>query len=229
MGSNQKCVKNDRGTERREFDMKQILCFGDSNTYGLIPKTQDRYDWDTRWTGILSKKVQAGGYRVIEEGLCGRTTVFDDPLRDGRRGTELLPVLLETHKPVDTVVLMLGTNDCKTHYDASAEVIGMGVERLLDQIKASDPQIKVLLVSPISLGEGVGEADYDPEFNAHSVTVSKRLPEVYARIAKERGIRFLAASKVAAPSATDREHLNEDGHGRLAEAIYGKLTEDLAG
>lgn len=208
--------------------MKQILCFGDSNTYGLIPGTQDRYDWDTRWTGRLHQKIQAKGYRVIEEGLCGRTTVFEDPLRDGRRGTALLSVLLETHKPVDTVVLMLGTNDCKVVYDASAEVIGKGVERLLDQIKASDPKIKVLLVSPIALGEGVGEADYDPEFNEHSVAVSKRLPEVYGRIAKERGIRFLAASAVAAPSAADREHLNEDGHDRLAEAIYGKLTEGLA-
>ena len=25
--------------------MKQILCFGDSNTWGLIPKTNKRYEW----------------------------------------------------------------------------------------------------------------------------------------------------------------------------------------
>lgn len=209
--------------------MKQILCFGDSNTYGLIPGTKDRYDWDTRWTGILGKRVQAEGYRVIEEGLCGRTTVFDDPLRDGRRGTELLPVILETHKPVDTVVLMLGTNDCKTMYDASAEVIGKGVERLLDQIKSGAPDSKVLLISPIELGEGVGEAGYDPEFGERSVAVSKKLKEVYGRIARERGIHFLPASGYAKPSEQDREHLNEEGHGRLAEAIYAKFEEVVAG
>ena len=109
---------------KKMIEVKQILCFGDSNTYGLIPGTTERYGWNTRWTGILDEKVREKGYRVIEEGLCGRTTVFDDPLRDGRRGTELLFVLLETHKPIDMVVLMLGTNDCKMVYDASAEVIG---------------------------------------------------------------------------------------------------------
>lgn len=209
--------------------MKQILCFGDSNTYGLIPKTSDRYPWEVRWTGLLSEKLYKKGYRVIEEGLCGRTTVFDDPLRDGRRGTELLSVLLETHKPVDTVVLMLGTNDCKTIYDASAEVIGKGIERLLDQIRTSDPNIKVLLLSPIELGEGVGEEDYDPEFNLRSVEVSKRLPKVYHRIARERKIAFLPASEYAKPSETDREHLNEEGHEKLANAIFRELEQLLAG
>ena len=97
-------------------------------------------------------------------------------------------MILETHKPVDVVVLMLGTNDCKTVYDASAEVIGRGVERLLDQIRSSAPDSKILLMSPIALGEGVGEGGYDPEFDERSVAVSKRLPEVYRRIAHERGI-----------------------------------------
>ena len=55
--------------------MKQILCFGDSNTYGLIPgTTNQRYGWGTRWTSILDDKVRTKGYSVIEEGLCGRTT-----------------------------------------------------------------------------------------------------------------------------------------------------------
>ena len=104
--------------------MKQILCFGDSNTYGLIPgTTNQRYGWGTRWTSILDDKVRTKGYRVIEEGLCGRTTVFDDPFRTERRGTEMLPAILESHRPVDTIVLMLGTNDCKSVYSATPEVI----------------------------------------------------------------------------------------------------------
>lgn len=207
--------------------MKQILCFGDSNTFGLIPGVDGRYGWGVRWTSILDEKVRGKGYRVIEEGLCGRTTVFDDPLRDGRRGTELLPVLLETHKPVEQVVLMLGTNDCKSVYDASAEVIGKGIERLLEQIQRSNPRIKVLLVSPIALGEGVWEDGFDPEFNELSVERSKKLPKVYERIAGEYNIDFLAASEFAGPSETDREHLNEEGHRKLAEGIIKKLEEIL--
>ena len=111
--------------------MKEILCFGDSNTYGLIPKTGGRYDRDTRWTGILEKRLYEKDYRIVEEGLCGRTTIFEDELREGRRGADLLPTLLESHAPLDRVILMLGTNDCKTYYSASPELIGLGIEKLL--------------------------------------------------------------------------------------------------
>ena len=136
--------------------MKQILCFGDSNTYGLIPgTTNQRYGWGTRWTSILDDKVRTKGYRVIEEGLCGRTTVFDDPFRTERRGTEMLPAILESHRPVDIIVLMLGTNDCKSVYSATPEVIGQGIEQLLDQINTVNPDAKILLVSPIYLGERI--------------------------------------------------------------------------
>ena len=100
------------------------------------------------------------GYLVQEEGLCGRTTIFDDPLRAGRRGTELLPVVLETHSPIDIVILMLGTNDCKSHYGASAEVIGLGIRQLIQQVKAGVPDAKLILVSPIQLGEDVWDG-YD--------------------------------------------------------------------
>ncbi|MGN0350308.1 MAG: GDSL-type esterase/lipase family protein [Roseburia sp.] len=202
---------------------KEILCFGDSNTYGLIPGTTGRYEYGVRWTSLLEEAVREKGYYVSEEGLCGRTTVFDDPLRDGRRGTELLPVLLETHRPIEVIILMLGTNDCKTIYDASAEVIGKGVERLLDQIEQVTPEAKVLLISPIALGDGVGEEGFDPEFNEASVQISKRLPEVYRKIAEKRNYLFLAASDYASPSKEDREHLDEEGHRRLGEAIYQKL------
>ena len=82
--------------------MKQILCFGDSNTYGLIPKTTKRYDWGERWTSILQERVGKYGYRIVEEGLCGRTTVFEDRTRAGRRGDKILPVLLESHGPLDS-------------------------------------------------------------------------------------------------------------------------------
>ena len=150
--------------------MKQILCFGDSNTYGLIPgTTNQRYGWGTRWTSILDDKVRTKGYRVIEEGLCGRTTVFDDPFRTERRGTEMLPAILESHRPVDTIVLMLGTNDCKSVYSATPEVIGQGIEQLLDQINTVNPDAKILLVSPIYLGERIWEEDFDPEFDKNSI------------------------------------------------------------
>ena len=54
------------------------MCFGDSNTYGYIPGGEGRYPWEVRWTGILADRLYQDGIRVVEEGLCGRTTVFED-------------------------------------------------------------------------------------------------------------------------------------------------------
>lgn len=205
--------------------MKQILCFGDSNTYGLIPGTKERYGWGVRWTSILDEKMRGHGYRVIEEGLCGRTTMFEDALRSGRRGTGMLPAILETHSPVELVILMLGTNDCKTIYHASPALIGCGIEQLLDQIRESNPLLPVLLVSPIHLGDSVWKMEYDPEFCRKSVEVSKGLPQVYRQIADARRTGYLAASRYAEPSETDQEHMGKEGHRKLAEALYRAALE----
>lgn len=203
--------------------MKQILCFGDSNTYGLIPGVSGRYEWGIRWSSILDEHIRKKGYRVIEEGLCGRTTIFNDRYRKGRKGSELLPVLLEAHNPIDIIVLMLGTNDCKTAYGAAPDRIGEGIETLIDQIQAYDPEIQVLLVSPISLGDRVWEEGYDTEFDENSVQVSKELPKVYGEIAERRGIEFLAASDYAKPSSADREHMDAESHRHFAEAVTEKI------
>ncbi len=203
--------------------MKQILCFGDSNTFGLIPGTGNLYDWNIRWTGILDKNLREKGYRIIEEGLCGRTTVFDDSFREGRKGADILPTLLESHNPIDIVILMLGTNDCKTIYNATAETIGKGIQRLLQQIKQKSPQAKIILVSPIYLGQGVGEKGFDSEFDDSSVETSENLHKVYNRIADENEIYYLKASGYANPSPQDREHLDENGHRKLAEGLLDLL------
>jgi lysophospholipase L1-like esterase len=203
--------------------MREVLAFGDSNTWGLVPgkNIKNRYPRDKRWTGILEDKLD--DIRVAEEGLCGRTTVFEDELRPGRKGVDLLPVLLESHYPVDGAILMLGTNDCKSYYNASAHTIGIGIERCLDQLeKYVEPQ-NILLVSPILLGDNVWEPEKDPEFDRKSVDVCKGLKDVYKKIAAQRGVKFLAASDYATASEVDDEHLNEEGHRKLAEAIYEVL------
>ena len=112
----------------------KILCFGDSNTFGYIPGRGGRYDRHTRWPGRL-QELLGSAYQVIEEGLCGRTTIFDDPLREGRCGIRMLPVVLETHNPIDIIVVMLGTNDCKSIYGATADFIGKGISKLIRQIR----------------------------------------------------------------------------------------------
>ena len=110
--------------------MKQILCFGDSNTYGYKPDKSGRFSWGVRWTSILAEKF-GRDVNVIEEGLCGRTTIFD-----------------ESHTPLDLIIIMLGTNDCKTVYGATAGISGKGVETLLEQVKKYSPDSDILLIRP---------------------------------------------------------------------------------
>lgn len=200
-----------------------ILCFGDSNTYGYKPDGTGRFDENTRWTQILQKKL-GSGYRIIEEGLCGRTTVFQDELREGRRGLDLIGITVEMHNPLDLMILMLGTNDCKTRYGASATVIARGLDQVIRKArKSSSRPFDILVVSPIHLGKGIGEPDFDPKFNESSEVVSRNLAAEYRKVALQNHAAFLNAADFASPSTTDREHLNEAGHAALAEAIYDKI------
>lgn len=211
--------------------MREILCFGDSNTYGYIPghyeKAPARYPWGIRWTSLLNEKLGKEDYRVIEEGLCGRTTVFEDSFWAYRNGSEMLPAILETHQNVDLVILMLGTNDCKAVYGTTPEIIGRGIEKLIRQLREYAPESQLLLVSPIHLGEDVWKSEYDPEFSMESVDISKGLEAVYQRIADKEGIPFLAASSVAQPSKTDEEHMDEENHALFAQAVYQKISREI--
>ncbi|MCR5420839.1 MAG: arylesterase [Lachnospiraceae bacterium] len=203
--------------------MESILVYGDSNTWGLIPGSSPhkRYPFDIRWTGVLQKKLK--GIRILEEGLCGRTTVFDDKLRAGRNGFYVLPVILESQCPIDNAIIMLGTNDCKRIYGATSYVIGKGMERCLDVLESYVRKERILLISPIELGGNVWRPEKDPEFDERSVRTSKELKAIYEGIAKKRGINFLAASDYVAADDKDDEHLNEDGHVIFANAVYEKL------
>lgn len=205
--------------------MKQILCYGDSNTWGLIPGTTERYPWGVRWTSLLQEKLKDRNVRVLEEGLCGRTTVFEDSYRENRNGLKMLPLILESHTPIDAAILMLGTNDCKTLYHASAQTIGKGISLCIDALKQAVPAENILLVSPPLLGDDVWKPEKDPEFDIASVQTYRQLKEVYRSIAQLLGVGFLAASDISEPSLVDDEHLTAEGHEKLAQAIYEKLAE----
>ena len=136
------------GSPRRLFtewgaqDEKNVLCFGDSNTYGYDPAgmrdgTAVRYAQDVRWCGVAQRDL-GEGWHVIEEGLNGRTTVRDDMchLDTNLNGIRALPMLLEAHKPLDAIVIMLGTNDCKTVFNVTASDIARGAMALIRAVRA---------------------------------------------------------------------------------------------
>ena len=111
------------------MNRKHILCFGDSNTWGYDAATGGRFDDDTRWTMQLSKRL-GEKYYVIEEGLSGRTACFEDPLNEGFSGLSVLVPILQSHAPLDLLVIMLGTNDCKQRFAATPVNIKEALTRL---------------------------------------------------------------------------------------------------
>lgn len=203
--------------------MKKILCFGDSNTWGYIPGTGERFNEGVRWTSILQGYLEDMDVQVLEEGLCGRTSMFDDRIRPNRNGLDALPEILQNSGDLDAVILMLGTNDCKEYLHNTAEEIAQGVDKCLDQILNKVSSKNVILVSPILLGERVWEKEFDPEFSQESVRVSKKLKEEYRKVAKRRNVHFIAASDYVAASRVDQEHMDAAGHRTLAGILYGKL------
>lgn len=204
--------------------MKQLLCFGDSNTWGLIPKTNERYSWGERWTSILQEKLYDKDVRVLEEGLCGRTTVFDDAYRKNRNGLKSLPEILETSYPIDAAVIMLGTNDCKAYYKSNSYNITKGLGLCIDELLKYISPEKVLIVSPIFLGDTVWKEEFDPEFDSHSVDIAKGLFHEYKKVAQTKGTNIISASDFAKPSNVDQEHLTKEGHQLLAHAIYNAVV-----
>ena len=207
--------------------MKNVLCFGDSNTYGLIPDGSGRYSFSARYPGKL-QSILGNDYHIIEEGCPGRTTVFDDSLRPYTKGLDYITPCLKSHAPLDYVVIMLGTNDCKSNYGASVSEITKGLSAIIERIQEDVvPAPKVLVISPIHLGQEIGKPGYDPEFSKKSIAVSQNLAKEYRLLAHQKGCAFLDASVVAQASTLDQEHLDEAGHQSIAIAVGDILKRNL--
>jgi len=205
--------------------MKNILCFGDSNTFASHP-LGGRHPYDVRWTGRLQALLGAE-YRVIEEGLGGRTTVFEDQISPGRNGRAALPTAIATHNPIDLIVVMLGTNDLKAQYHATMWDLGRAMEQLMHIIDAYEyaPHYKkpqVLLVSPIEVGEGIEDSPFGC-FTREAVDKSRLFAKEYAPVAEKYGAHFFDAASVAYPSREDQLHMDAESHRALADALADKI------
>ncbi|MFZ9791513.1 MAG: SGNH/GDSL hydrolase family protein [Gemmataceae bacterium] len=203
--------------------MKTILCYGDSNTWGYIPGTGNRYPRQVRWTGVL-QNLLGEKFHVIEEGLNGRTTVMDDPTRIAKNGLPYLRPCLDSHAPIDLVVLMLGTNDTKHRFGLSAFDISEGVAMLVNIIQQSAAGLNnrapaILLVSPVVL-------DPAPEKSVlfeGAAQKSRELAGHMENVAKANRCAFLDASLHTGVSPIDGIHLDEEGHQALGHAIAQKI------
>ena len=206
--------------------VRQILCYGDSNTWGYSPETGERYPYDVRWTSVAQKALGTD-YRIIAEGMNGRTTVLHDPVEPGTNGLDYLVPCLISHKPLDAVIIMLGTNDTKHRFGLLASDIALGMKLLVKAIQAGDygPDAsvpRVGIISPAYVNEWLDEG---PFTKAHEISV--RLAHEYILIANELGCAFLDASEHVFCGMPDGIHLNAQAHITLGNVVANWITTEV--
>ena len=203
--------------------MRTVLCYGDSNTWGSDPATRQRFGPDVRWPGVLARALGAE-YRVIEEGLNGRTTIWDDPIEPHRNGKTYLPPCLESHQPLDLVVIMLGTNDLKQRFGHSASDIAQAAASLGQITRriartADGAPAQVLLVAPPPVST---LTDLDQMFAGASAT-SRDFARYYRLEAARQECAFLDAGQVVISSDLDGIHLDVGEHRKLGDAVAAEV------
>ncbi|UJQ95481.1 SGNH/GDSL hydrolase family protein [Mariluticola halotolerans] len=204
--------------------MRSLLCFGDSNTYGqtTADTPDERFGPSERWPGVMRDLLGSRGWLVIEEGLSGRTTVSDDPIEGKEKnGRRYIKPCIQSHKPLDLVILMLGTNDLKARFAKPATEIAMGMGALVQDIKelrAGPGQRipEIMIVSPPPILEDLH--GWESVFEGGRAK-SMQLASEFARIADALEVHFFDAGSVVESSTADGFHLDAEGHRRLGIAM----------
>ena len=218
---------------------KTILCFGDSNTWGCVADSaetgmpSERYDMLTRWPRVLAGEL-GEGYEVIEEGLCGRTSIYTDPDAVYKNAEPyLLPCLL-SHRPLDLVILMLGTNDLRLCFHPDDDHLADGISRLVDIIKGckecgegNEPP-RILIMSPPHMIKPEGRKDFylarDGEMGARR---SRLFKSAYQALALEKGCYFLDAGEITQTDPADGLHITGESHRALGQAVAAAVLDIL--
>jgi lysophospholipase L1-like esterase len=207
--------------------MRTLLCFGDSNTWGHDPETGTRLPRAARWPVRLQRAL-GDEWEVIPEGLSGRTATVDSPVAPGRNGLTYLVPCLDTHAPIDLVVIYLGTNDAGDRYGLPAPTIASAVGRLVRVVRASETGPEggapaVLVVCPPPFGRLDPEGDF-----ANAGDKSRKLGRHYRAVCDELGCELLALDGIARYSDLDGIHLDAEAHAAVARAVEERVRQITA-
>ena len=192
-----------------------ILCFGDSNTFGVSPVDGKRLPACERWPGILQKF--GDGHEVIEAGQPNRTLVNNPPFDGDKSGVKYLKPYLEAHT-VDVVIIQLGTNDLKARFALSAIDIGKALEELILAIKAfyhCKTIPKIIIISPPKVHE-VGS--YKSIYAGAGKKV-EQLSIEFKAMAYRHTCVFLDCYPLIQSCKKEGIHLPVSGHRELANSL----------
>lgn len=205
---------------------QNVLCYGDSNTWGYDPDSRGMYPYEKHWTTILSQKL-GDQYTVLAEGEVGRMTKYGWEDSAYLNGVGELPVVIGTHFPLDIVILMLGTNDCLRNdlYGISADDIQDGMEQLINitndrcqYFQGYKPKIIIVVPGAIRPREEI--RDPGPDVTDEAVRLSHEIAPKYKELARKHHCAFIDGSDTFEVSDLDGVHLTEQGNQTVAEAVY---------
>jgi len=212
---------------------RSFLCFGDSNTWGYIPRDDSdplqfrRYGREIRWPSVL-ESLLGPGYRVYDYGICGLDGAShsgEDRLAEGtsRAAIDHVKGSLAAHVPVEDLVVMLGTNDVAHPAKRTPEAIADGIATTFRAGLATagffGSKPAVWLVSPIPLGAAVLEF----EIGASVIERSRGLAVALREQARANGWRFVDAAAAGELEGGDGVHWTPGHHRRFAEILAGAL------
>ena len=203
---------------------KRILCFGDSLTWGFDPDTRQRFDADSRWPRVMGALL-GDGFEVIEEGQNGRTIATEDPAEGEKNGLAYIGPCLESHTPLDYVILMLGSNDCKRKFSYSSMDIAGEMQIMLEKIQSYNrfrckDAFKVILVSPPFIADSMKDSWLGDSFGfENSVKLSKELAPWYKQLADMYGCIFVNAAEYVKASDIDGAHMESEDQRKLGKVL----------
>jgi lysophospholipase L1-like esterase len=207
-----------------EEKVKTILCFGDSITWGYNPEDGTRYEYSLTWPGVMEKEL-GGGYKVITEAITGRTTCWDLPYSPYRNGKEFLPMLLESHSPLDLVIVMLGLNDLMKLVGKSADESAWGmlslVREILSPVFGGSPP-KILIIAPPAIRK---LSEFNKMVFGGMEEESKKLADCYKTVAEVTKSEFLDSNKYISISGSDGLHPLPDQYKILGKVIADKVSD----
>jgi len=212
--------------------MQQILVYGDSLTWGIIPNTRQRLSFESRWPGVMQTQLTQGGFnvRVIEDCLNGRRTAWDDPYKPGRNGLQGLEQRIEINSPLELVIVMLGTNDFQSMHELNAWHSAQGIAAIVGAIRKAPiepgmPVPDLLIVAPPAIGNPKGPIA--PKFEG-AQRKAAGLAAAYQTVAAELGCAYFDAGSVTTSSAVDGVHLDAKQHQTLGRALSQTVRPMLA-
>ena len=197
--------------------MKKILCYGDSNTFGFIPKTCGRYEKSERWSGILSELLP--DYEIIEEGMNNRTGFFTNPEGLKQSGGEYLSVYLQNHKDIDICILSLGTNDAQIFYNLDEKTVRKGLQKLIDTVQETNLRTEVVIIPPVKIMPYILNGGFSMMFDKESIKRNHNTLSVFEQVAKENGCGYFDVNEIVTPSEADGLHYTKESHKIIAEHL----------